>query len=54
MIHHGGHAVVRTDFEKFVFELIAPGNIAGDKVIGQATFLQEDSHLFAVGSRPVM
>jgi hypothetical protein len=54
MVHHGWHAVVRADLQKSLLELISAADVAGHKVVGQATFFQQDGHFLAVGGGPVV
>ena len=54
LVHDGGHAVVRADAQKVGRKLFTLADV--DQVCGvrQATFLQHDGNLPAVGCRPVI
>ncbi len=54
MVDQGGHAIVGTDFQKSVLELIAAADVDRHDIVGNAELFEQDGHLLAVGRRGVM
>src|ERR1700757_243429 len=44
--------MVRVDFKKFRFELVAGADIDRDHLVGKAQLFESDMHLMAIGGRP--
>src|SRR5262249_28277648 len=48
------HAVVGIDLQKVGLELVAPPDIAGDEIVIETQFFEQNGDLFPVGRRPKM